>query len=419
MLKKTMKTRTSTRHHLFCPGPVNVADNVKQAVIAHEIGHREQEFSDLMRDLNKKLLKVYEIRNTRKYYPVFVTGSGTAANETVLSSVVGEKHILVLVNGEFGERLYGISKIHNPNTTILHFGWGEKIDVKAVETYLKNNKVDIIAMVHHETSSGMINPVVKVGRLAKKHKALYFVDTVSSAGADKIEIEKANITFCTSSASKALGSLPGLSFVIGVRKEIEKTKDLPVRIAYLNLYKFYHYSSTKLQTPNTPAVQLFFALEQALTNILKEGVAVRRRKLKKLATSLRTGMEELGLSFLIDKKDMSSVLTTVLLPAYTNVEDLKAKLKEKNIIIYNGKGPFENKVFQVSNIGQFCSEEVKYFLSCLKDCLDHSKLTQFKHTALPPKRTTRNTVSKFPSPTAFPAPIFPQPALHAVKSKVV
>lgn len=366
-----------SRQLLFCPGPVNTAKSVKKAFMDSEIGHRESEFSLLLQSINTKLLSLYGQRNDQRYYPVVITGSGTAANETVLSSVIGDKPILIVANGEFGERLYDISKIHNRKTFILNFGWAQKIDLVRVENYLKTKHVDFIAMVHHETSTGMLNPIYEVGKVCKKYRIRLILDTVSSAGAEIIDIEKANITFCTSSSGKALGCFPGLSFVVAKREALEDLKDKKMRTAYLDLYKFYYFSKTFLQTPNTPAVPLFFALNQALFNILKVGIAERYKIVTLKAIKIRKGLRRLGLKFLLSEKDMSCVLTTVLLPDFLDIESLKMRLKEKNIVIYSGKGPLKDKVFQVGNIGDISHKMIELFLETLKKSLNELKKESF------------------------------------------
>lgn len=363
---------------LFCPGPVNVAYNIWQAA-SKSAGHREKKFSNLLISINKKLLKIYEVKNKREYYSVIITGSGTAANETVLSSIVGSHHILALTNGEFGERLYGISKQHNKNTHKLAFEWGEEINLTKVEKYLQDNKIDIISMVHHETSTGMLNPVDKIGKLAHKYKAQLFVDTVSSVPVEKIDLEKWHVTFCSTSSGKAISSLPGLGIIIGEKKAFEQLKKEDMKIVYLNLYNLYHFSKTINQTPNTPAVQLFYAFNQALNNILTVEVEKWRQTIQERALILRGGMRKLGLQFFIDESNMSSVLTTVIPPKNITVVSLRKKLKEKGIIIYNGKGPLLNKVFQVGNIGELTKSNINYFLHSLKDIIfannnDHIKI---------------------------------------------
>jgi len=369
--------KNNKKYLLFTPGPVNVAENVRMAISKEDISHREEDFDSLLQSIEKKLLQLFEIKITTDYSAVVITGSGTAANESMLSSVVGDKNILIVSNGEFGERLFHISQIHNKNTFLLKFPWGKKMDIQKIEDFIKENKIEVLAMVHHETSSGMLNPLKEVGELAKANNITFIVDAVSSAGAEIIDLEKWNISFCSSSSSKAIASYSGISFVIGKKSEFEKLKDLPPKTMYLNLYKFYHFINTASQTPNTPAVHLFYAFEQALMNILEEGVLSRHKRLLDRATLLRTGMKTMGLKFLIDEKDMCSILTTVYIPTYIESSVLRQKLREKKIIIYEGKGEFKNKVFQVGNIGELSGTEIQFFLDSLQEIL------QSFHKALP------------------------------------
>lgn len=357
------------KYLLFTPGPVNVASNVRKAIAKEDICHREAHFDYLLQSIEQKLLQLFEIKNTADYRAIVITGSGTAANESILSSVVGEQNILILANGEFGDRLYNISKIHNKNTFLLDFGWGNNISSVEVESYLKENKIDIIAMVHHETSSGMLNSLCSIGALSKANGSTFIVDGVSSAGAEVIDMEQNHIAFFSSSSSKAIGSYSGLSFVIGRRDEFERLKSYPAKSTYLNLYKHYQFISTVSQTPNTPATHLFFALEQALINILDEGISNRYASIKHKANLLRQGMLKCGLTFLIEQKEMCSILTTVNIPTHIDVVQFRNRLRQKSIIIYEGKGCFSGKVFQVGNIGDISLVDIQFFIDSLKEVL--------------------------------------------------
>ena len=373
-----LTSRYPDRVLLFTPGPVNVAKNVRTAICKEDICHREFEFECLLQSVEDKLLKLFEIKNIADYRAVVITGSGTAANESILSSVVGDKNILIISNGEFGERLFNLSKVHNRNTFLLEFAWGWGFDLGKIEDYLKKHKIDIVAMVHHETSSGMLNPLEKVGALLKAYGVMFIVDCVSSAGAEVVDMEKSHIAFCSSSSSKAIGSYSGLSFVVGKTEEFEKLKNLPAKTTYLNLYKFYDFISTVSQTPNTPAVHLLYALEQALINILNEGVSNHYAHIKKKASRLRKGMLDLDLKFLLDQKDMCSMLTTVYIPSHTDVSIFRQKLREKSIIIYEGKGCFKNRVFQVGNIGELSIDDIRFFLHSLQEVLQSFDMIENK-----------------------------------------
>ncbi|MGK0272133.1 MAG: 2-aminoethylphosphonate-pyruvate transaminase [Cocleimonas sp.] len=361
------------KYLLLTPGPVNIVSNVRAAIGNADICHREPDFESLLRGIEKKLLRLFELKTPKgmkkDYRAVVISGSGTAANESMLSSVVGDKNILVISNGEFGERLYATSNIHNSNTYLLEFPWGEELDFERIERYLLNQKIDVIAMVHHETSSGRLNPLRKIGALAKAHGAIFIVDCVSSAGAEDIDVKKSNIAFFSSSSSKAIGSYPGLSFVIGKDVEFKRLKHLPAKTSYLNLYTFYRFLKSSMQTPNTPAVPLFFAFNKALKNILDEGVEKRYTSLRDKAGVLRKGLRDMGFTFLLNEKDMCSILTTVIVPAHIDVGVLRKLLRDESIIIYEGKGCFKNKVFQVGNIGEISMSEIQRYLSVQKSIL--------------------------------------------------
>ncbi len=357
------------KYLLFTPGPVNVAANVRMAIAAEDICHRETDFDRLLASIETKLLSLLQIRRPEHYRAVVITGSGTAANEAMLSSVVGEGSILIVSNGEFGERLHKTSVVHNKLTHLIEFPWGQAINLAVIEAYLKKHTIDVIAIAHHETCSGMLNPLAEIGALARKYHAIFIVDGVSSIGAETVDMEANNIAFCSSSSSKAIGSYAGLSFVVGRTTQFEKLKHHRAKTTYLNLATFYDFLKNRSQTPNTPGVPLFFALEQALSNILLEGVSCRFAKIKRKADLLRQGMRKLNLDFLLDEKDMCSMLTTVCLPTTLDVGILRQKLREKSIIIYEGKGCFEGKVFQVGNIGELSNFEIAFFLRTLKEIL--------------------------------------------------
>lgn len=357
------------KYLLFTPGPVNVAETLRLAISKEDICHREGDFDSLLGSIEQKLLSLFQIKRRNRYRAVVITGSGTAANEAILSSVVGTGSILILSNGEFGERLYKTSSIHNSETHLIEMPWGTPFDLIEIEAYFVQHNIDVVAMVHHETCTGMLNPLAGIGALVKAHGAILVVDGVSSVGAEVVDMEVCNIAFCSSSSSKAIGSYPGLSFVIGSKKEFKRLKEHKAKTTYLNLATFYEFLETRSQTPNTPAVPLFFALEQALNNILSKGVKKHFAVIRARAERLRLGMRQLNLEFLINERDMCSVLTTVKVPLSMNIREIRDRLRDDAIIIYEGKGCFAGKVFQVGNIGEMSDFDIQFFLHSLKRVL--------------------------------------------------
>ena len=376
---------------------MNVAQNLRDAVAKADICHREADFDTLLASIEHKLLSLFEIEQRERYRAVVITGSGTAANEAMLSSVVGEGAVLILSNGEFGERLHRTSLIHNTDTHLIDTPWGQAFDTQVVDAYLNANDIAVVAMVHHETSSGMLNPLAEIGTLAKAHGALFIVDGVSSVGAEPVDMEACGIAFCSGSSSKAIGSYPGLSFVIGQAAEFEKLKHHRARSTYLNLATFYEFMSARSQTPNTPAVPLLYAMEQALKNILREGTSNRFATIHSRALKLRRGMKLLGLDFLIAEKDMCSILTTVRMPISIDGATLRRALREASIIIYEGKGQYKDRVFQVGNIGEISDDDIAFFLHTLKMILLKSRMTVSKESS-------GATVASFGTRVTAPAP---------------
>ena len=350
---------------LLCPGPVMVSKKVKSALLHADIGHRETEFIEILTRCRAKLNKAYGVTGT-EYTNVIITGSGTAANEALLSSYGPGKKLLLLSNGEFGNRLIDLARCHNLDFTALEFGWCNPIDLAKVEQEIATGVYDALMMVHHETSTGMLNPIDEVGALLARYKVEFLVDAVSSIGAEALSVEKAQITFCTASANKALASLPGLAFVCGKRSAFQALKGQQPHTRYLDLYRHYEYEELQYQTPNTPAVSLFYALETALDELLQDTLEERMSHYGYLTSLIRNRLKKLGMGFVIPEESMSRVLTTVLYPEGIDVEEFHDWVKQHNYVIYRGKGPLLNKAFQIANIGHVRKEHVVAFLDLME-----------------------------------------------------
>ena len=183
---------------LFSPGPVMVEEPVRQALLHDDICHRSPEFEKVYKAITEKVVQLFEGDET--YCSVVVSASGTAANETCISSVFNEgDEALLINNGEFGNRLLEILTKYKIPTTNMEFGWANVPDLAAVEEELKKNeKIKWVLMTFHETSTGMINPVHEVGALVKKYNRYFYVDCVSAAGGQHIDVVNNNIDLCSS-----------------------------------------------------------------------------------------------------------------------------------------------------------------------------------------------------------------------------
>lgn len=379
--KREFNTLTNRKRFpiLLSPGPVMISENTRRALLHPDICHREEEFSEILTKIRYNLLRLYGVSNSHKHSCVIFTGSGSAANEAVLCSIAPRiRKILLVTNGEFGERLAGIADKHMMKKVLLGYEWGTPIQAEDVEeTLIENPDIDLVCMVHHETSTSMLNPIRSIGEITFRYQKLLFVDAISSLGAEPVEVERNHISFCSAAPNKAIGAPPGLSFVCGERMEFEKLRNIPPRVSYLDLFKHYQSEEELLQTPNTPAVHLFFALDAALNEVLSQDLEERKNKYQQLAHLLRTGMKELGLSFFIPEELMSNVLTTVILPSGIDPQLFHDDLREQGYVIYPGKGNLKDKVFQVANMGAITEKDVTGFLHSLKFVLQRHSLSKF------------------------------------------
>ena len=354
---------------LLNPGPVNVTERVRRALLKPDLCHRETEFSEILSRARQKLLKIF---GAQKSHTVAVlSGSGTLAVEAMLSSYGNTGHkILVLSNGVYGERLAAMLKAHQIPHARLESPPGQFPEKILIEkTIRKDPTIRAVAMVHHETSSGMLNPLETVAAVAKKYRKLLLVDAVSSLGAERQDLKRWDIDFCAGSSGKCLHGFPGLSFVFVSKrglKHLKKSKN-PSSI-YMDLASIL--AAEDVQSPPfTPAVQLFYAFEEALDELTREGLQNRVRGYASKNALLAVGFEKLGLRFVVPKPYRSHVLTALWLPEKLSYRTLHDKLKKSGFVIYEGQSALKGRIFRVANLGAIDENDLKKLLRRLKRIL--------------------------------------------------
>lgn len=359
---------------LFSPGPVMVEDCVRYSLLHYDICHRGYEFEAMFQDTQQKILKLFQA--DENYYSLIISGSGTSANETCLSSMFQDKDkVLLLSNGVFGERLEEIIDKYRIPKVKPNYDWAEMITAdKAEEALRENPDISVIAMVFHETSTGMINPVGEIGRLAREYDKIFFVDCVSAAGGEFIDVVNNNIDICTGVAGKCVGGFPGSAYVCARESLLRLISADQGKNVYLNLGKHYEIAKKSHQTPNTPNVTLFWALNKALEHILEvEGLENRIARYQKCAKILRDGLRDMGLKFLIPEGQMSNTVTSVFLPANVKLKEFMAAMEDDGHVIYAGKGKYEAMgMFQVANMGRIYPDDCWKFLEVLKRNIEKS-----------------------------------------------
>lgn len=359
----------SKRFVLLNPGPVNVTERVRRALLKDDICHREREFTVILNRTRKKILKAFAL-NEREYTTVIFTASGTASLEAAVCASVSQRgKMLIVNNGVYGERIAQIARLHKIDSVVLNFGFGSPVIISKIEEALKrDNTIEVVSMVHHETSSGMINPVYEVGNIAKKHNRLFLIDSISALAGENLSFSSSNVGVCVGSVAKCIESIAGLSFVIIKWSILKKIDRYPNRLFYLDLIGNLK-AQEKGSVPFTPSVQLFYALDFALDELIKEGVANRIKRYKVLSNILRRGFKRLGLKFYISDKYLSNTLTALYIPRGLSYNHLHNRLKERGFIIYAGQARLKNKIFRVANMGRLTKNDIIKFLSVLEEAL--------------------------------------------------
>jgi 2-aminoethylphosphonate-pyruvate transaminase len=352
---------------LFTPGPVMTSRRLKSVLAHPDMPHRQPAFERIVRRIRANLLTLF--RADADYISVVISGSGTAANETALSSIVkpGEE-VLLIKNGEFGNRLEDILRCYGYTCRTIDLPWGTMPDPDAVGAVLAANpRLAWGCMVYHETSTGMINPVRAVGEVARSHGRKLFIDCVSAVGGQDIDVLRDHIDVCTGVPNKALSGATGCSFIVVRRASVPALgPDMPRRNIYLNLQKHIEWAEKTNQTPNTPAVTMFIALDAALEELMEEGLDTRIHRYQECAAILRAGVRALGLRVLLPDAQASNTVTSVFLPAGVMLKDFITDLDRRGSVVYPGKGPFyEQNVFQIANMGWIRPADCRAFLKIL------------------------------------------------------
>lgn len=350
-IKKLLRRKEGKRYILLNPGPVLTTASVKNSLIQYDMCHRDPDFSELLARLKRNILPLFGADD--RYRALFISGSGTAGLEATLSSLVPHgRSMLVISNGAFGQRLEQILELHRIPTVSLRWEWGERVDVERIAGALREHP-DIwgIAMNHHETSVGLLNPVDRVGRLAHEHGKVFMIDAISSLGAEHVDMIGQHIDACVTSSNKCLHSVTGVAIVCVRKALLDGLEGVPPRSFYLDLYQHYRYLEDRNQTPFTPNVTSFFALDQAVTELIGEGIESRRHTYRWRNSFLRGELSRLGFSFFTSTGDESSTILTVRVPPDIDYRAFYDRLKEYGFLIYDCKPPLAGDFFQIANMG--------------------------------------------------------------------
>ncbi|NFH70304.1 alanine--glyoxylate aminotransferase family protein [Clostridium botulinum] len=351
---------------LFIPGPVEVREDVLAKMSTPMIGHRSKDASILQRRISDNLRTLFYTNGEI----LLSTTSGSGLMEGAIRCCTAKRAAVFSV-GAFGKRWYDMAVNNNVPADLFSVEMGQAIDPAEVEKVLSTGKYDLVAVTHNETSTGVMNPVDKIGDIVKKYPdVVLIVDTVSSAAGTKIEVDKWGIDVCITSSQKALGLPPGLSVCTFSQKAKERAEKVQNRGYYLDLLKLYQYIQKKdYQYPSTPSLSHMFALDYQLDNILnKEGLENRFARHLEMAQIVRAWAKKYFEIF-PDENHLSNTLTTIKNTRGINVADLNKELGKRGFQISNGYGDLKENTFRIAHMADCTVEDVKELLKNIEEIL--------------------------------------------------
>ena len=365
-IRENEDLRSVRRNVLLNPGPATTTDSVKYAQVCPDICPRETEFGDVMQWISNALSRF--VGGPDRVETVLFGGSGTAADEVMISSCVPKNsRLLIIDNGAYGARFSKIATSYGIPHDVLKSPGFVPLDIEEVKKKLVEGKYTHFAIVYHETTTGLLNPVPELCRFCKQHDIVTIVDTVSAFAAIPIDMDRDGIDFMASTSNKNIQGMAGVAFVFCRKEALERIKEYPMRSYYLNLWDQYTYFKKTHQTRFTPPVQIMYALRQAIIETKLETIEGRYARYSACWDILVESVKRLGLSMLVPEKAQSKLITAIIEPdspkySFNAFHDLA---RERGFTIYPGKLSDAN-TFRIANIGDIRPEEMRIFTEVLE-----------------------------------------------------
>jgi alanine-glyoxylate transaminase / serine-glyoxylate transaminase / serine-pyruvate transaminase len=355
------------RRLLLGPGPSPVSQRIMQAMAAQVLSHLDPEMMSILDDIRARLAWLFAAPEGSFCFAV--SGTGTSAMETAVANVAAPgTRALVVVSGYFGDRLAQMLQRYGATVTRLDVEWGRACDPAAVRKALASGPIDIVAVVHAETSTGVLNPVEAIAPLAREHGALTIVDAVTSIGALPLQAGLWGVDVCYGCTQKGLGAPSGLAPIMFSPRALER-KVAP-RSFYFDVSLLEDYW-VRRKYHHTISAPLVYALREALVVVEEEGLEPRASRHREAHLALAAGLESIGVSLLPEPADRLWTLNAVQVPAGVDEAHVRGRLlADAGIEIGAGLGPLAGRIWRVGLMGSGAtSENVSTFLSALEESL--------------------------------------------------
>jgi alanine-glyoxylate transaminase/serine-glyoxylate transaminase/serine-pyruvate transaminase len=361
---------------LLGAGPSNANPRVLRAMTQPLLGYLDSDFLQLLDDVRAMLKSLF---HTHSDLTLAVSGTGTSGMEASLCNILEPGDLaIVAVNGFFGLRMTDIASRCGATVVQINTEWGRPVDPEAIKQELaKHRRVKAVALVHGETSTGVLTPLEEIADLAHSYDATYIVDAVTSLGGVDIAVDDWGVDVCYSGTQKCLGCPPGLSpITFGDRAlQIINTRQTKPHSFYLDmalLGAYWASTTTRRAYHHTAPTSMLYGLREGLRIIFEEGPEQRVRRHQASAQSLRSGLEALGLKLFAENGYRLDSLTAVYIPDSIEDEPVRrALVKDYNIEIGGGLGELRGKIWRIGLMGENATHgNVLFLLSALEQVLN-------------------------------------------------
>src|SRR5688500_4516419 len=333
---------------LLGPGPSVIPPRVMRAMAAPVLSHLDPDFVLLLDDVRARLARLF--RAPDGSFTIATSGTGTSGMEAIVANLVGEgTKVLVVVTGYFVERLAEMCKRYGADVRRVEAEWGRAIDPQAVKTALAAGKTDIVACVHAETSTGVLNPVKELAGLAHEHGALILVDAVTSLGGHPLDVAGWGLDAVYSCTQKCVGAPSGMAPIAWT--PAAQAKKVPCRSFYFDLALLEAYWVQR-KYHHTLSSTMIYALREALMAVEEEGLEARWKRHERNHLALARGLAAIGLDLLPPPNERLWTLNAVKVPSGIDEAAVRRRLmQEFKIEIGAGLGPLAGKVWRVGLMG--------------------------------------------------------------------
>ncbi len=359
---------SSKQKLIMLPGPTNVSERVMKAMLQPIINHRGDSFRELYKGLLERTKQLFQTQGD----VLVLSSSGTGGVEAAVFNLIRPGDTAVVpVFGEFSSRLAETVELAGGKAVPVKSEFGKIPSLAELEKAMNGvGKFRAMFLVHNETSTGVAVPYLReASRLAREHGAFAVIDAISSLGGYAIPVDEWGVDMCITGSQKCIAAPPGLALLSVSKKVTDFLKDSPPKTRYFDMPRYLEYGA-RGETPFTPALPLYYALDEALKELLEEGYAKRVGRHEEMAKAIYEGVSKMGLHAVASPDVRSkTVIATYYPPGVDDSAFRKGMAQDHDVVIAGGFGPFKGKVFRIGCMGQINREYVDRTLGAVGQTL--------------------------------------------------